>query len=202
MKKISILLLISFLFFGMNGIAQQSITVLKATATPPVIDGNLNDKNWDEVFDLEFKNSKNSNFSASITYDSEYLYVACKNLTDVNGIRHHAEILINTGEPNTSWNANCHWYHSSHTSCSSKGAYYMWKNCSDQHPDWKANNFPFTNGNNHMEFKISLATLGIEPQKGTEFQLAVKISDSGTLHHYWPNVAAIEDPSIWRVVSF
>lgn len=202
MKKFSILLLTSFLLLGVPGIAQKSETVLKSTASPPVIDGNLNESTWDAGLELEFRNSANTTFKATMTYDSEYLYIACQNLKDVDGIRHHAEVLINTDTPTSSWNDSCHWYHSSYTSCTATGTYYNWENCIQQHLDWKVNNFPFTEGNNHMEFKISFTRLGIKPQKGTKFQLAVKISDSGTIHHYWPENASIEDPSTWGVVSF
>jgi hypothetical protein len=100
------------------------------------------------------------------------------------------------------WNDHCYWFHASYGNCAAIGQYYYWDDCTSYPEGWAANTFPFTDGNNNMEFKISFAKLNISPEKGQQIKIAFKISDPLEQHAYWPESATISNPVTWGSIRF
>ena len=202
MKKCSLFILLLILFFvSLQGVAQNSILLPKTTVAP-LIDGVLGEE-WKDAQNVNIPISPNLSVTVSCKYDDAYLYVAFENLTTSDGVRLTPEILIATNlVAIKSWNNDTYWFHASYSNCEGKGAYYNWKNCATNHSDWQANIFPFQNGNNNIEFKISWAKLNIAPNPDLNIRIAFKLSDPTEKQHYWPELATISNPATWGILKF
>ena len=201
MKNIQRIIFTLFILNSFISIAQVPVEIIR-TENPPVIDGVIEQDIWNNATDLEINNTAKNDFKVLVTYDRSHLYVAFLNLTNSEGIRHHAEVLINTQSDVQTWNEQCYWFHSSHSNCSSEGGYYVWSNCQSTPYGWRANSFPLKQDQNAIEFKISWAKLKMNPNNLESLRFAVKISDSGNHDFYWPAEATIENPESWGLVSF
>ena len=180
---------------------QNSIRLSK-TNIIPLIDGVLGEE-WKDAQNVNIPISPNLSVTVSCKYDDAYLYVAFENLTTSDGVRLTPEILIATNYAEIkSWNNNTYWFHASYSNCEGKGAYYNWKNCATNHSDWQANIFPFQNGNNNIEFKISWAKLQINPSSNLNVGIAFKLSDPLENQYYWPELATISSPATWGILKF
>ena len=180
----------------------DALKLLESPVVEMIINGALDKNEWSDARELTLKNDTDHEVRVLIKYDREHLYVAFTNLTNSDGINHNAEILISTTIKITSWNANCYWFHSSYSNCAAVGLYYFWEDCTSEPVGWAANTFPFSNGNNNMEFRISFSKLNINPAKGRQIRMAFKVSNPLEEQAYWPGNAVISDPATWATVAF
>lgn len=167
------------------------------------INGILGNDEWLGSKKVTIERSDEWKINIRIKYDQEYLYVAFENLTSENKGKLNAEILIQTNPEDDKWNDNTYWFHSSYSNCYSNVEYYNWENCSTNHQDWKANVYPFENGNDNIEFQISLKKLELETTSSkNQIKIAFKLSDVSELHSYWPRQAQIQSPQTWGELIF
>lgn len=167
------------------------------------INGILGNDEWLGSKKVTIERSDEWKINIRIKYDQEYLYVAFENLTSENKGKLNAEILIQTNPEDDKWNDNTYWFHSSYSNCYSNVEYYNWENCSTNHQDWKANVYPFENGNDNIEFQISLKKLELETTSSkNQIKIAFKLSDVSELHSYWPRQAQIQSPQTWAKLIF
>lgn len=167
------------------------------------IDGVIRSDEWQGSKKIAIERSSDWRITVHLKYDQEYLYIVFENLTFESNGKLNAEILIQTNAENNDWTENTYWFHSSYSNCYSIGEYYNWENCSTNHQDWKANVYPFENGNDNIEFRISLKKLGIDTTGSTnQIKIAFKLSDVSELHSYWPPKAEIKSPQTWAKLIF
>ena len=188
-------------FFGLCH-AQTDVVELLKIDTAPVVDGQIDTVEWEGAKELSIHTKNGNAVSVWVTYDSEHLYVAFTDLTDLQNSNLNAEVLVSTGNEEASWTSECYWFHSSYGNCFATGQYYYWDDCSTEPVGWKANTFPFLNGNNTIEFKISFTKLNISPKQGEQLKIAFKISDPLEQHAYWPEAATIAKPDTWGTLRF
>jgi len=196
------LLLIVFL---VNGIVygQQNQLHVNLSQVAPLIDGVIGKEEWVDAKKFQLLRTAEWKIDVLVKYDNEFIYVAFRNLTYPQMTRINSEILVQTKVDKNEWDDNCYWFHSSYSNCSSQGEYYNWDFCSNNSSGWKANTFPFKNGNNNMEFKISFSKLQLEsPVAGMKLKVAFKLSDADELHTYWPKEANIKYPKSWGELIF
>ncbi|WP_242132122.1 DOMON domain-containing protein [Aestuariivivens marinum] len=180
----------------------NTLRLMESTTVSVIIDGELDDQEWMDAKELTLKEETPNEVAVLLKYDKENLYVAFKNLTDSNNINHNAEVLISTSIEDPNWGDQSYWFHSSYSNCSAVGLYYYWEDCTAQPVGWAANTFPFTDGHDNIEFKISFLKLGINPSAGMHIKMAFKISNPLEQHTYWPGQALIADPLTWGTVAF
>ena len=202
MKNSYLFILLLILFsVTFQGFSQNSIYIPKTTITP-LIDGVLGEE-WKDAESVSIPISTNWSVTVSCKYDDAYLYVAFENLIATEGLKVTPEIVIATNlEAIKTWNNDTYWFHSSYSNCEGKGDYYNWENCATNHPDWQANIFPYQNGNNNIEFKISWDKLEMVPSPDLNIGIAFKLSDAVENQHYWPELAAISNPATWGILKF
>ena len=196
--------IIFFLFILMvtPHVVGQQIELSKSSAST-VIDGVISNDEWLNSKIVTVKRDNDWEIPIRIKYDQEYLYIVFENLTFESNRKLNAEILIQTNAENNDWTENTYWFHSSYSNCYSIGEYYNWENCSTNHQDWKANVYPFENGNDNIEFQISLKKLGIDTTGSkNQIKIAFKLSDVSELHSYWPQKAQIRSPQTWAKLIF
>ena len=195
-------LLITFMLQGFV-YSQQNQLQLNLSNISPVIDGILTEGEWGDAKEIQLFRTPEWKIDVLVKYDTEFIYVAFTNLESEELTRINPEILIQTNLDSNEWDANCYWFHSSYSNCFSNGEYYNWDLCSKNSPDWKANTFPFINGNNNIEYQINFSKLKIAlPSSGMKLKIAFKLSDASELHTYWPKGAAIELPDSWGELIF
>ena len=198
----SILCIVIILFsFNPECYSQRNRVRLNLSKTVPVIDGVIEKSEWKGAKTILMKRVNNRRITVLIKYDMENLYVAFQNLEDLNNIRLQPELIIHTDLENLYWNENCFWFHSSYSNCYGIGVYYYWEDCTTHPRGWKANTFPFKNGHDNIEFKISFSKLNITPVKGRQLRIAFKISDPLKQHIYWPIAAGLDDPGTWGIIK-
>lgn len=180
---------------------QNTIQVTKSTIIP-VIDGIITEEEWVDAQEIQLQRTPEYKVKVLVKYDSQYIYVAFTNLSDPKMTRLNTEILVQTIEDKNEWDENCYWFHASYSNCFSRGEYYNWEFCSENPSGWKANTFPFKNGNNNIEFKISFSKLNIKPSIGKQLKIAFKLSDLLEQHNYWPENAIISNPLTWGFIKF
>lgn len=201
MKICRTILLLLILMITPN-LAGQNIKLSKSSEST-IIDGVISDDEWLNSKIITVKRDNEWKINIRIKYDQEYLYVAFENLTSENKGKLNAEILIQTNPEDDKWNDNTYWFHSSYSNCYSNLEYYNWENCSTNHQDWKANVYPFENGNDNIEFQISLKKLELETTSSkNQIKIAFKLSDVSELHSYWPRQAQIQSPQTWGELIF
>ena len=197
----SLVLVLVLILYCFQAYTQNSIQLPK-TNIAPIIDGVLGEE-WKDAQSVSINISTNWLVTVSCKYDIEYLYVAFENLATSEGLRVTPEILIATNlATNKSWNNDTYWFHSSYSNCEGKGEFYNWENCANIHQDWQANIFPFKNGNNNIEFKISWTKLQIDPSPNLNIGIAFKLSNAINKQYYWPDLATISRPANWGLVIF
>ena len=200
--KTSFLSLLLYVFLGQGFIIAQHLQ-LKSIDIIPIIDGVLDENEWVDAQEIKLQRTSDWMINVYVKYDSQYLYVAFLNLSKPQLARLNAEILIQTQVKDNKWDENCFWFHSSYSNCYSQGVYYNWEHCSENSQGWKANIYPFKNGNNNMEFKISFSKLQMEtPTMGMKLRVAFKLSSADENHTYWPHKASIKDPDSWGALIF
>jgi hypothetical protein len=187
-----------------NGIVygQQNQLHINLSQVAPLIDGVIGEEEWVDAKEIKLLRTAEWKIDVLVKYDSEFIYVAFRNLTYPQMARINAEILVQTKVDKNEWDDTCYWFHSSYSNCSSLGEYYNWDFCSNDPPGWKANTFPFKNGNNNMEFKISFSKLNLIPTKGKQLKMAFKLSNPLEQHTYWPETASISNPISWGFIEF
>lgn len=202
--KTCFLSLLLFIFLGQGTIySQQNQLQLKSSATAPLIDGIIDKDEWVDAQEIKLQRTADWQVNILVKYDSNNLYVAFQNLSNPQLTRLNSEILIQTIVNENNWDENCFWFHSSYSICYSQGNYYNWEHCSNDSPGWKANTFPFTEGNNNMEFKIRFSKLQIDqPNPGMKLRVAFKLSSADESHTYWPHEADIQYPDSWGKLVF
>ena len=201
MKNLYISLFL-FVFLGAFNSRGQDTLTLKKSSTAPIIDGEVATEEWENAVEVKFIGVTDPQVKAKIKYDAENLYIVFLNLTDTNNISRNAEVLIHTSLEKAQWDENCYWFHASYSNCSAEGEYFNWEDCTMNPPDWKANTFPFKNGNNNIEFKISFEKLQITPSTNSKLRIAFKLSDPLEKQDYWPELATISNPETWGFVQF
>jgi len=196
------LLFVVFLYTGMI-YSQQNQLQLEKSTNSPLMDGVINEKEWNGAKKITLERDSDWNIDVLVSYDDHYLYVAFAHLTGTDQTRLNAEVLIQTDMDTSLWDEQAYWFHSSYGNCYAIGEYYIWEHCSMNQTTWKANTYPFKNGNNNIEFKISFAALQMEaPKAGTKLKVAFKLSGADEIHTYWPINASIESPNSWGVLLF
>lgn len=195
MKTYGSLFLLLLLFITPS-VLSQNIELVQSSGSIN-INGILGNDEWLGSKKVTLVRSDEWKINIRIKYDQDYLYVAFENLAFESKGKLNAEILIQTNAEDDKWNDNTYWFHSSYSNCYSKEEYYNWENCSTNHQDWKANVYPFKNGNDHIEFQISLKKLGLEIAGNNQIKIAFKLSDVSELHSYWPQKAEIQSPQTW-----
>ena len=202
MKNSFPLLTLLLLFYSSFQVQSQEYTVLiPKTSLTPVVDGVLGAE-WKDATEILLKGLTDQEAKVFVKYDAEHLYIAFQNLINDQQIRFNPEVLINTIIKDTIWNENSYWFHSSYSNCSSVGDYYNWEDCSTNPLWWKANTFPFKNGNDNIEFKISFSKLKITPIKGKQIKVAFKLSNPLEQQLFWPASATISEPATWGILKF
>jgi hypothetical protein len=166
----------------------------------PLIDGVIEKSEWKDAKTILMKGVNNGRITVLIKYDMDNIYVAFQNLVDLNDVRLRPELIIHTDLENLYWNEHCFWFHSSYSNCYGIGVYYYWEDCTPHPRGWMANTFPFKNGNDNIEFKISFSKLNITLEKGRQLRIAFKISDPLEQHIYWPIAARLDDPMTWGII--
>lgn len=194
--------IIMFCFFIKNHAQNNFVKLIESQTAPMIIDGELAEQEWLDTQEILIKGITDREVTVLLKYDTDNLYIAFRNLTDSQKINLNAEVLINTNIVEPVWGEHCYWFHSSYGNCSAVGQYYYWENCTTEPTGWIANTFPFKNGNNNMEFKISFSELNMTPKKGQQLKIAFKLSDPLEQQVYWPDYAFISDPLTWGVLEF
>jgi hypothetical protein len=182
--------------------AQNEAMPLILSRSFPEIDGVIDDLEWNDSQTLTMSGPEGRIITVLLKYADQHLFVAFKGLEDENKTRLHAEVLIHTDTADLVWNARCFWFHSSYSNCLGIGTYYYWDECSTEPEGWIANTYPFKDGNDHIEFRISFSLLGFNPVRGREIWLALKLSDPLEQHIYWPTGASLKDPTSWAIIRF
>ena len=195
-------IILLFLCFSSIIYAQNNTLQLTESKITPIIDGIIQESEWKDAKEILINVTANQNVTVLVKYDAENIFVAFKNLTDINKIRLNPELLIHTEVANLEWNENCYWFHSSYGNCAAIGQYYYWDDCTTNPMGWEANTFPFKNANNTIEFKISFSKLSLTPTKGQQLKIAFKLSDPLEQHTYWPEEATITNPLTWGTLIF
>lgn len=202
MKNNFPILLLLLLFYGPLKVhAQKSPITIPKTTIAPEIDGLLGEE-WKDALSVVISGSPAWDVTVYCKYDEDYIYFAFKNLISPNEVKVNPDVLINTNLNNSKWEKTTFWFHSSYSNCDGNGEYYTWENCSKNHPDWKANTFPYLNGNNNIEYKISWSKLHIAPNPDLNIGIAFKISDVQEKNLYWPESAIISNPATWGTFKF
>lgn len=201
MKALYIFIIMSC-FFVKNHAQNNFVKLIESQSAPVIIDGELAELEWLDTQEVLIKGITDREVTVLLKYDTDNLYIAFRNLTDSKNINLNAEVLINTNIEAPTWGEHCYWFHSSYGNCSAIGQYYYWEDCTTQPMGWIANTFPFKNGNNNMEFKISFSKLNKTPKKGQQLKIAFKLSDPLEHQVYWPDYAVIGDPLTWGVIEF
>ncbi len=194
-----------FLVFLYTGIiySQHNQLQLNKTSETHNIDGIINEKEWSDAKKIQLERTQEWKIDVLVSYDDLYIYVAFANLEGTDQTRLNAEILVQTKIDENGWDENTFWFHSSYGNCYSQGEYYNWEHCSNNPSGWNANTYPFKNGNDNIEFKISFAALQMEaPLSGAKLRVAFKMSGADEIHTYWPKNASIESPSSWGLLYF
>ena len=194
--------IIMFCFFIKNNAQNNFVKLIESQTALVIIDGELAEQEWLDTQEILIKGITDREVTVLLKYDTDNLYIAFRNLTDSQKINLNAEVLINTNIVEPVWGEYCYWFHSSYGNCSAVGQYYYWENCTTEPTGWIANTFPFKNGNNNMEFKISFSELNMTPKKGQQLKIAFKLSDPLEQQVYWPDDAFIADPLTWGVLEF
>ncbi|WP_242135011.1 DOMON domain-containing protein [Aestuariivivens marinum] len=183
--------------------AQNSLLKLnKSNYAQIITDGVLDENEWFDAKAITIEGLTETLVTVYLKYDTENLYVAFKNLTNSENSNHNAEVLISSNLEAHNWGEQCYWFHSSYSNCSAVGQYYYWEDCSALPMGWIANNFPFKEGNDNIEFRISFSKLGLNPSAGIQIKMAFKISNPLEQHGYWPEVANIANPDTWGTITF
>jgi hypothetical protein len=191
------------LFFGLISLVTfsqpDSIIVIK-NGNSIKVDGILSPNEWTDADSMII--NINSNWVSNIYYkhDNKNLLFAFSNLEQVSGNAHQIDILFDKlNNKSSKWDADDLWLHSSHSDCEAIGGYYIWSGCTSTKPDWAANNLPFVNGNDNIEFQISISKID---NKIFEDTLGFSMVLSGERDTYWPGNAKIDNPSTWGLISF
>ena len=195
----TLLILIVFAFFGYAQKAEVHISETNQTIS---IDGVLEDNEWQDGLVLEMPKLYDRKCSVYVTYDTDYLYIAFKNLVDSKGNKTNPEVLISTAVTSDTWTQDTFWYHVSYSCCTARGLYYFWEQCDNNPPDWQANTYPFTEGHNNVEIRIAWSALEITQLENLKLKMAFKLSDPLERHTYWPEVANIAMPDTWGTLTF
>lgn len=183
--------------------AQHNTLQLSKSNIVPVIDGVIIEEEWADAQKIQLQRTPEYKVKVLVKYDSQYIYVAFTNLSEPEMTRLNTEILVQTIEAENEWDENCYWFHASYSNCFSRGEYYNWEFCAENPSGWKANTFPFKNGNNNIEFKISFSKLQLAlPTPGTKLKVAFKVSSVDEKHTYWPKEASIKSPDTWGTITF
>ena len=183
----TLLILIVFAFFGYAQKAQ--IEIIKTNQTIS-IDGILENNEWRNGKALKMPKLYNRESLVYVTYDTDYLYIAFKDLVDNKGNKTNPEVLISTNGK------------VSYSCCKARGLYYFWEQCDNNPPDWQANTYPFTEGYNNIEMRIAWSALEITQLENLKLKMAFKLSDALEVHTYWPEVANIAKPDTWGTIRF
>jgi hypothetical protein len=184
-------------------LGQQDSLYIDLIASEPTIDGVIEKDEWQNSKKVQLVIDSKKTIDVLVAYDHNYLYVSFSNIEQEHAGRLNAEILLKTSSKNSSWDEQTFWFHSSYSNCHAIGEYYVWEHCSNDPLGWKANTYPFTDGNDNMEFRISFETLKIDPSlKNLKINIAFKVSGADEVHSYWPNAALIEDPETWGTLLF
>lgn len=194
--------IIMFCFFIKNHAQNNFVKLIESQTAPMIIDGELAEQEWLDTQEILIKGITDREVTVLLKYDTDNLYIAFRNLTDSQKINLNAEVLINTNIVEPVWGEHCYWFHSSYGNCSAVGQYYYWENCTTEPTGWIANTFPFKNGNNNMEFKISFSELNMTPKKGQQLKIAFKLSDPLEQQVYWPELANIANPDTRGTITF
>ena len=202
--KTSFLTLLLYAFLGQGIIySQQNQLQIKSSTVTPIIDGVLDENEWADAQEIQLQRTTDWPIKAYVKYDSQYLYVAFRNVSNSQLTRLNSEILIQTQVHENLWNENTFWFHASYSNCYAQGEYYNWEHCANESLGWKANTFPFKDGNNNTEFKIRFSSLQIASLvPGMKLRVAFKLSSADEKHTYWPNGAAIKFPDTWGALVF
>ena len=178
--------------------------IIRYSEIAPIIDGDVSNIEWMDSDSIYIHRSDDWIIKILTKYDDKNLYVAFTNLeTDTNRVI--SEILF---EPNlqadTVWNSNTLWFHASYGDCFKAGGYFDWSTCSKTKTDWSANNLDFKNGNDNMEFQISLSKLMAYNISQTDifFRIAFDVGDKYDNINLWPDSAVISNPSTWGYAKF
>ena len=192
------------LLCGLTGLchAQHDAVALVESDKAPTIDGVIDVVEWAKAIELTIHRAEGHNITVLVTYDAQNLYVAFQNLLTPDQVRLNTEVLVHTQMEDLSWNAHSFWFHASYGNCAATGQYYYWEDCTNQPIGWMANTFPFQDGHDNIEFKISFSKLNISPTQGHQLKIAFKVSDPLEQHAYWPEQASIADPTTWGTVTF
>ncbi|WP_242084863.1 hypothetical protein [Aestuariivivens sediminis] len=201
MRAFFVLIILS-VFCVQTHTQEDSLKLVESSGVEIIVDGQLDEIEWSDARVLNLRKGKDHHMVVLLKYDKDYLYVAFKDLTDANNISYNAEVLISTNSDTPDWSNQSYWFHSSYSNCSAVGLYYFWENCTTRPVGWAANTFPFKEGNDHMEFKISFSKLNINPAKGRQIRMAFKVSDPLDQQAYWPEEALIGDPLTWGLITF
>jgi uncharacterized protein YbdZ (MbtH family) len=182
---------------------QQNLLRIPLTSAAPTVDGILDEGEWKDAAEIQLQRTDDWQIHVFAMYDEDYLYIAFSNLHNPAATDLNAEVLLQNGSGTGEWDANTYWFHSSYGNCSAQGNYYIWENCSKDPIGWRANTFPFKNGNDNIEFKIRRSHIQLASlETGTSLKASFKLSSANELHSYWPKEATIKDPKTWGLLHF
>jgi len=181
----------------------DSITI-RYTELKPQIDGVISENEWINTDTVKIQRSKEWQIDVLTKYDSEYLYILFIDLVqDTSQLI--AEVFIEACDNNgEKWDTNTLWFHASYSDCFESGKYFEWSNCSKTKIDWGANNLPYQNDNDNIEFRIELAKLRTYSiyTKDNCMRIAFDVGDKFDNISLWPESATIARPTTWGYANF
>ncbi len=166
-----------------------------------VINGELGPGEWSDAKSINIEVEPGWKVTILFKHDSRNLYFAFEGLVRGQD-RRFPELLIDPqGTRSKTWRRGEWWLHSSFNLCEGNGDFNVYERrgvfqCSQEKTGWSANHFPLTAAA-VMEMQISLAMLDLTPKKGTNFGLAIDLTDTQEHWTFWPTNAHLAHPNTW-----
>lgn len=189
-------LILITLLFAKSIFAQNDSIIIVKEGTGITVDGIIEANEWTDADSLILEIETDWVSKVYYKYDGSHLLFAFTNLEQISGNPHSVDLLFDKFN-NPFYLDNMDdddvWIHASFGDCEAVGTYYDWNTCSESKPDWLANNLPFSNGNDNIEFEINISKLDNLIGDTLGFTMVL----TGNVDTYWPESASLDYPISW-----
>jgi hypothetical protein len=185
---------------GQSEMATESILRVPG-GSGVVIKGELGPGEWSDAKSINIEVEPGWKVTILFKHDSRNLYFAFEGLVRDQDKRFPELLIDPQGTRSKTWRRGEWWLHSSFNLCEGNGDFNVYERrgvfqCSQEKTGWSANHFPLTAAG-AMEIQISLAKLDLTPKKGTNFGLAIDLTDTQEHWTFWPTNAQLAHPNTW-----
>ncbi len=171
-------------------------------AERPLIDGVDSETEWAEAVEVTIEVTPTAYTKVRALHHQDTLYVAFADNLESMNFRFPELIIDPQNMKSTNWAANQWWFHVSLTDCEYMGAPGVYDNCLTVQPDWQAvpNFAPGPPVTDFVEIAIPFSKLGIE--ETDTIGISFLVTNTGNVWNYWPDNAALVNPSTWATAIF